>query len=164
MERSGVQPADELHGNCRLVHDCPARSDAKINSVALAQPWSANADDQNAFGIFDPKERWRGWVTGTDADTGQVRWRYKTPAPVLAAVTPTAGELVFTADMAANAYAFDAETGKMLWRSPLEGAAGGGVITYSVNGAQRVAFAVGTNSPIWPVDKKSAKIVVFGLR
>lgn len=137
---------------------------AKINSVALSQPWSGMADDKNVFGKFDPKERWGGWVTGTDADTGEIRWRYKTPAPVLAAVTPTAGGLVFTADMAANAYAFDAETGKILWRSPLEGAAGGGVITYSVNGAQRVAFVAGTNSPIWPVDKKSAKIVVFGLR
>ena len=41
--------------------------------------------------------------------------------------------------------------------------AGGGVITYGVDGMQRVAFVVGTNSPIWPVDRKSAKIVVFAV-
>lgn len=44
----------------------------------------------------------------------------------------------------------------------LDGAAGGGVITYVVDGRQWVAFVAGTNSPIWPVEKKSAKIVVFG--
>jgi hypothetical protein len=36
------------------------------------------------------------------------------------------------------------------------------VITYEVDGRQWVAFVAGTNSPIWPVEKKSAKIVVFG--
>ena len=86
------------------------------------------------------------------------------PAPVLAAVTPTAGGVVFAADMGGNAYAFDAETGAVLWRTSLDGAAGGGVITYANGGRQYVAFAAGTNSPIWPVEKKSAKIVVFGLQ
>jgi hypothetical protein len=48
------------------------------------------------------------------------------------------------------------------WRATLDGASGGGVVTYAVDGQQRIAFAVGTNSPIWPVEKKTAKIVVFG--
>jgi glucose dehydrogenase len=136
---------------------------SKLISVPLGQPWSGSADEKNAFGEFDPKERWAGWVMGTDADTGKVVWRYKTPAPVLAAVTPTAGGLVFSADMNGNAYAFNADNGDVLWRTSLDGAAGGGVITYNA-GAQRVAFVVGTNSPIWPVQKKTAKIVVWGLR
>jgi len=51
---------------------------------------------------------------------------------------------------------------KILWRTTLDGAPGGGIITYAVDGEQRVAFAVGTNSPICPVEKKTAKIVVFG--
>jgi len=37
------------------------------------------------------------------------------------------------------------------------------VISYAINGSQRVAFVAGTNSPIWPVDRKTAKIVVFAL-
>lgn len=145
---------------CTTVH--VAHPD-KIASVALAQPWSGMDDAQNAFGMFDPKEKWGGWITATDADTGKVLWKHRTPAPVLAAVTPTAGGVVFSADMADNAYAFDATSGKLLWQAKLEGAAGGGVITYSVDGKQRVAFVAGTNSPIWPVDRKSAKIVVFAL-
>jgi alcohol dehydrogenase (cytochrome c) len=135
---------------------------SKVISVAAGQPWSGSADEKNAFGSFDPKEKWAGWVTATDADTGAVRWKYKTPAPVLAAVTPTAGGLVFAADMHGNAYAFDADDGKILWRATLDGASGGGVVTYAVDGQQRVAFAVGTNSPIWPVERKTAKVVVFG--
>jgi alcohol dehydrogenase (cytochrome c) len=136
---------------------------AKVRNAAVGQPWSGSADEKHAFGTFDPKERWAGWVTATDADSGIVRWRYKTPAPVLAAVTPTAGGLVFTADMLGNAYAFDAADGKVLWQAQLDGAAGGGVISYAIDGRQRVAFVAGTNSPIWPVDRKTAKIVVFAL-
>jgi glucose dehydrogenase len=135
---------------------------SKVTSAAIGQPWSGSADETSPFGQFDPKARWAGWVIGTDADTGKIRWRYKTTAPVLAAVTPTAGGLVFSADMNGNAYAFDEESGAILWRTSLGGAAGGGVITYDVGG-QRVAFVVGTNSPIWPVEKKTAKIVVWGL-
>ena len=37
------------------------------------------------------------------------------------------------------------------------------MITYLVESAQRVVFVAGTNSPIWPVEKKTAKIVIFGL-
>jgi PQQ-dependent dehydrogenase (methanol/ethanol family) len=136
---------------------------SKVASVALGQPWSGSADEKNAFGAFDPKSQWGGWITATDADTGSVRWKYRTPAPVLAAVTPTAGGVVFAADMDANAYAFDADDGSLLWRTTLDGAAGGGVISYAIDGTQRVAFVAGTNSPIWPVEKKTAKIVVFEL-
>lgn len=136
---------------------------SKVASVALGQPWSGSADEKNAFGEMDPKPRWGGWVTATDADTGVVRWKHRTPAPVLAAVTPTAGGVVFAADMDANAYALDAGTGRVLWQTKLDGAAGGGVITYSVDGTQRVAYVAGTNSPIWPVDRKTAKVVVFEL-
>jgi alcohol dehydrogenase (cytochrome c) len=135
----------------------------QLVSAAEGQPWTGSADPKNAFGTFDPKERWRGWVMATDADSGEVRWRFETPAPVLAAVTPTAGGVVFAADMASNAYALDAEKGTVLWQTTLDGAAGGGVITYEVGGRQRVAIVVGTNSPIWPVEKKTAKIEVFGL-
>ena len=34
---------------------------------------------------------WRGWITAVDASTGNVRWRHSSPAPVVGAVTATAG-------------------------------------------------------------------------
>lgn len=145
---------------CTTVH---IADPARVASVALAQPWSGMDDEVNAFGVLDPKDKWGGWITATDADSGTVRWKHRTPAPVLAAVTPTAGGVVFSADMDANAYALDAADGKILWQTKLDGAAGGGVITYAIDGTQRVAFVAGANSPIWPVEKKTAKIVVFAL-
>jgi alcohol dehydrogenase (cytochrome c) len=139
-----------------------ADEDAVAN-VTYGQPWSGSGDRRNAFGSFDPREQWAGWVNGVDADSGEVRWKYRTPAPVLAALTPTAGGLVFTADMDGTAYAFDAADGEVLWQTQVDGATGGGVITYANEGVQRVAFVAGNNSPIWPVAKKTAKIVVFAL-
>lgn len=136
---------------------------AKVASVSAGQPWSGAADEKNAFGVFDPKAQWGGWVNAVDADTGAVRWKQRTPAPVLAAVTPTAGGLLFAADMDGNAYGFDANNGRVLWQAKLDGAAGGGVVSYALDGVQRVAFVAGTNSPIWPVEKKTAKVVVFAL-
>jgi outer membrane protein assembly factor BamB len=137
--------------------------ETKVASVAYGQPWSGSADEKNAFGTFDPKSTWGGWIHAVDADSGVVRWKYRTPAPVLAAVTPTAGGLVFAADMDGTAYAFDASDGKVLWRAQVDGATGGGLISYAIDGVQRIAIVAGTNSPIWPVAKKTAKIVVYAL-
>jgi PQQ-dependent dehydrogenase (methanol/ethanol family) len=106
---------------------------------------------------------WAGWVTATDADGGQVKWRFKAPAPVLSGITPTKGGLVFAADMDKHAYAFDASNGKILWRTDLPGAPGGGLITYAVDGKQYVAFVTGTRSQVFPASPASSRIVIFGL-
>jgi len=45
----------------------------------------------------------------------------------------------------------------------LQGAVGGGVISYVVEGKQVVAYVAGTRSPIFPVAPASAKIIIFGL-
>jgi PQQ-dependent dehydrogenase (methanol/ethanol family) len=124
------------------------------------QTWTGT-ELANQFGKRDLN--WSGWLTATDADTGQVKWRFHASAPVLSGVTPTKGGLVFAGDMDEHAYAFDADTGKVLWKTDLPGAPGGGVITYVVDGKQRVAFIAGTRSRVFPVSASSAKIVIFGL-
>ena len=106
--------------------------------------------------------RWRGWVTAIDADTGRVRWKYQSAAPHLAAVTATAGGLVFAANTIGDVFAFDARNGRVLWKEKIE-PNGGGVVSYNAGGKQRIAFASGMKSPIWPVVPKSSRIVVFGL-
>jgi alcohol dehydrogenase (cytochrome c) len=92
-----------------------------------------------------------------------MKWRFRAGAPVLSGITPTKGGLVFAGDMDKRAYAFDATTGEVLWRTDLPGAPGGGVITYSIGGKQYVAFVAGTRSRVFPVSAASAKIVIFGL-
>ncbi len=78
-------------------------------------------------------------------------------------MTPTAGGLVFFGDMGGNFYALDATNGQRLWGEKIGGAIGGGVITYTANGAQKVAVAVGFTSILWPTEVVTGKIVVLGL-
>jgi alcohol dehydrogenase (cytochrome c) len=81
----------------------------------------------------------------------------------LSGITPTKGGLVFAGDMDKHAYAFDASNGKILWRTDLPGAPGGGLITYAVDGKQYVAVVTGTRSQVFPVTPASSRIVIFGL-
>ncbi len=125
------------------------------------QTWTGAVKDA-LFGAHPP--HWSGWLMATDAETGKVKWKFKAEAPVLSGITPTKGGLVFAGDMNGNVFAFDAASGKTLWHTKFDGAAGGGIVTYSVDGHQRVAMISGTNTFVFPLSPKgSAKIVVFGL-
>ncbi len=126
------------------------------------EAWTGAADE-NPFGTFDPKEKWRGWLTAFDADSGRILWRHQAATPLLAGVLATAGGLIFTADLDGRVIALDAGKGDVLWHGKVEGAVGGGVISYRAGGRQRIAVAAGMNSPIWPLPKSTGKIVVFGL-
>jgi hypothetical protein len=53
--------------------------------------------------------------------------------------------------------------GQKLWGRQLGGAIGGGVITYTANGAQKVAVATGFTSVFWPTEVVTGKIVILGL-
>jgi alcohol dehydrogenase (cytochrome c) len=83
--------------------------------------------------------------------------------PILGGVTATAGRLVFFGDVGGNFYAVDAINGQRLWNTKLDGAIGGGVVTYSAGGSQKVAVAAGMTSIIWPTEQATAKIVILGL-
>ena len=136
---------------------------AAARSGSPGQPWTG-AQEPHIFGTFDPPERFGGWLTATDADSGVIRWRVKAPAPVLSAVTPTAGGLVFFGDLGGNVYALDKTSGQVLWSRKLDGALAGGLVSYVAAGQQRIALASGAVSPIWPAPKVNASIVVFGLK
>lgn len=91
-----------------------------------------------------------GWITSVAADTGTVRWKYKTPAPVVSAITPTAGGVTFAGDIKGNFYAFDSANGSILFETQTVGAMAGGIITYSVGNRQYVAINSGNVSrSVW---------------
>jgi alcohol dehydrogenase (cytochrome c) len=139
-------------------------SDDEIKAGKSGQPWGG-ADGKEAFGKVDPPGQWAGWITAVDADGGKVVWKRKLPAPVLGGVTPTAGGVVFAADMLGNVYALNALTGATEWHTQASGAVGGGIVSYATpSGAQRIAVAAGMTSPIWPTAKVNAEIVVYGLK
>jgi alcohol dehydrogenase (cytochrome c) len=130
---------------------------------APGKAWTGMDDQQMAFGKMDPPSRWKGWVTAINAEDGTVRWRVQTPKPMVAAITATAGGLVFTGDLDGHVTAYDANSGKVRWQKTAGGAIGGGVIAYLAGGKQRIAVAAGLNSPIWPVKGGPARVVVYAL-
>ena len=113
--------------------------------------------------IVDPVEKTKGLLTAFNAENGAVRWKRKMTSPVLAGVTPTAGGLVFTADLGGHFYAMDASNGKTLWQFDSGQAAGGGVITYVAGGRQLLGVASGMKSVVFPGAAKQSRILIFGL-
>jgi alcohol dehydrogenase (cytochrome c) len=126
-------------------------------------PWSGMDDPQHAFGVMDPIDRWKGWVTAIEPESGRTKWKVQTPKPMVAGITATAGGLVFTGTLDGDLVAYDAQSGTPLWRSATGKAIGGGVITYSAGGKQYVAAAAGLNSPVWPVTGGPARVIVYSL-
>ena len=138
---------------------------AQIAAVAPGKPWSGEASINpfNTWGKGDPTFDWAGWVYAVDADTGVWKWRAKTNYPIQSGMTPTGGDVVFFGDMGGNFYALDTATGHKLWGQKIGGAIGGGVITYAVNGTQKVAVAQGLTEILWPTEITTAKVSILGL-
>jgi len=126
-------------------------------------PFTNGSGPETPFGTIDPKSEWRGWLTAIDADSGKVIWKYEGATPLIAGVTATAGDLVFTGDLNGNFFAFDAKTGEQLYTDAIGQPIGGGVITYAVGGTQYVAVAAGMNSKTWKTTGK-AEVVVYALK
>ena len=57
-----------------------------------------------------------GHVSAVDVNTGEVRWRYMDPDPMMGGVLSLEGGVVFTGNQAGFALALDAATGEELWR------------------------------------------------
>jgi alcohol dehydrogenase (cytochrome c) len=161
-------PAYHRASGTLLVNSIDWCTSVKLQRVdtlrgAPGKSWTGMDDEQMAFGRMDPLSMWKGWVTAINAEDGSVRWKVQTPKPMVAGITATAGGLVFTGDLDGQVLAYDVTSGTVLWRKPTGGAIGGGVITYEAGGKQRIAAAVGLNSPIWPVRGGPARVVVYAL-
>ena len=90
----------------------------------------------------DPK----GSVVALDTETGKEKWHYRAEKPVVAGVTPTAGGITFTGDLAGNLLVLNSENGELVHKVKTQGALAGGVVTYTIEGKQYVAVASGNVS------------------
>ena len=97
-------------------------------------------------GSVEPSGPVTGWVTALDSETGAVRWRYHAEKPVIAGVTPTAGGITLTGDLAGNLLLFDSKTGELVRKIQTGGALAGGVVTYELHGRQYIAVSSGNIS------------------
>lgn len=86
-----------------------------------------------------PDEAQTGWLTAIDVESGNVRWRYHSPKPMVSGVTTTAGGLVISGELTGNLLLMDAGSGELLNSIPTGAPVGGGIISYEVDGKQYIA-------------------------
>jgi alcohol dehydrogenase (cytochrome c) len=99
-------------------------------------------------GSWTSDETGTGWITAVDQDTGAVRWRYNAGTPVISALTPTAGGVLFAGTTGGDFLVLDSATGAVLRKIPAGGGMAGGIVTYQLDRKQYVAFASGNLSRI----------------
>jgi quinohemoprotein ethanol dehydrogenase len=106
---------------------------AKINADYLAGKSNSGA---NITGItFN-----QGYITAMDVTTNKVAWRVKWPRTCYSGTFTTAGGLVFAGRGTGEFDAYDAKTGKELWKAMLASNIAAPGMTYSVNGKQYIAL------------------------
>jgi len=113
-------------------------------------------------GTATPTPDATGWLTAVNVHDGSVRWRYHSSMPMVAAVTTTGGGLVLTGEQTGDFLAFDAATGKELYRFYAGGGLFGGIVTYETGGRQYIAATTGGGSLTFG-SSGSATLFIFAL-
>jgi len=112
---------------------------------------------------FDPPELAKGWTRAFNAATGAPVWSRESKTPMLAALTPSAGGVLFTGDLDGNFLVLDSRTGERLYRFNTGGAVAGAPSTYVIGGRQYVAITSGNLSrTVWKTNG-AMTVVVFSL-
>ena len=109
--------------------------------------------------VHDPLDHNWGSLQAFDLDTGQRVWDHESARPWDDGAMSTAGGLVFSGTEGGHLLAFDAHTGKVLWKSPqLSSGIIAPPVTYRVDGTQYVAVLAGYGggTPIWGGDMVKA--------
>jgi len=113
-----------------------------------------------AFKTIPSEEQW-GRLVAVNLDTGKVAWGAKTPQPLIGGVLATAGDIVFNGEANGWYKAYDARTGKELWKYNCGAGVNSPGVAYMVNGKQYVAVAAGGNNQIDA--KRGNSVFVFAL-
>ncbi len=133
------------------MHTCMTISGTTVSYKAglpfLGEKFNVTADPKF-------KGQW-GDVIAIDLNTGDKAWNFPSATPWNDGMLSTAGGLVFSGSAEGYFYAFDAKTGKVLWKSPKMSSGIIGVpTTWKVNGKQYVGVWAGWGgaTPIWGGD------------
>jgi alcohol dehydrogenase (cytochrome c) len=111
------------------------------------EPGAKTADSKFVLQLKPGSDGNVGRLEAFDLAAGKTVWSDRARAPQSTAALPTAGGIVFEGDLDRYFTAYDARTGKKLWRVRLNDVPNAPPITYSVGGKQYVALAVGAGSP-----------------
>jgi alcohol dehydrogenase (cytochrome c) len=100
----------------------------------------------NAFHPKSPNQLGEFVAMGRD---GRVLWKQRVRTPFNTAALTTVGGLAFVGDWDRHFYAYDTQTGSLLWQTRTPTSAQGFPITYSVRGRQYVAVPAGFGGGSW---------------
>ena len=114
-----------------------------------------------AFKTIPAEEQW-GRLVAVNLDTGKVAWGAKTPQPLIGGVLATAGDIVFNGEANGWYKAYDARTGKELWKYNCGAGVNSPGVSYMVNGKQYIAVAAGGNNQIDA--KRGNSVFVFAVQ
>jgi glucose dehydrogenase len=98
--------------------------------------------------FFSTGEPQYGLFSAVDLATGRIAWQNKLKEPMIGGALATAGGLVFTGTKDKQFLAFDARTGRQLWRYDTHAGVNAPPVSYAVQGRQYVAVAAGGNYQI----------------
>ena len=84
-----------------------------------------------------------GAIIAMDPHTGQPKWKVEEFDVTEAGILTTASDLLFTGGREGYFQAFDARTGKLLWKVSLGGNILMAPVTYQVNGRQYISVIAG---------------------
>ena len=111
-----------------------------------------------AFKVIASEEQW-GNVVAVDYNTGQIRWKVKTPQPMIGGIMATAG--VFAGEGNGQFKAYDAATGNVLWSFQAGAGVNAPPSSYTVEGKQYIVVAAGGNVQL--NYKRGNNIIAFSL-
>ncbi|MGQ0657724.1 MAG: pyrroloquinoline quinone-dependent dehydrogenase [Chromatiales bacterium] len=113
-----------------------------------------------AFKVI-PGEQQYGLLVGVNLDSGKVAWSVKTPQPLMGGVLATGGNLVFNGEGNGWFKAYDAGSGKELWKFQCGAGVNSPAVSYRVGGKQYIAVAAGGNTQL--DFKRGNSVFVFAL-
>ena len=91
------------------------------------------------------KAKQSGVLDAVDVNTGKIAWQHDAPKPLIGGVLATAGNLVFMGEGDGWFDAFNAKSGKRVWRFNLGAGVNAPPVAYEVNGKEYIAVAAGGN-------------------
>ena len=89
-----------------------------------------------------------GLFSAVDLNTGKVVWQKKVNRPMIGGALTTGGNLVFVGTADKEFLAFDAKTGRQVWRYQANAGVNAPPVAYAINGTQYIAVAAGGNYQI----------------
>ena len=117
-----------------------------------------------------------GHVDARDPITGKLKFSIKYPEGILASVMVTGGNVLFVPDTRGWIHAYDATTGKELWKHNDGDGHAGGIMSYEAGGKQYVAVEAGWGplsgfgyaptygAPYTSMSMESGQLVVYALK